>query len=58
MHNLAKKFKKREAKISEGMCQFRSSPKEIEYFDENRVIIFLEFFVRKIIFIQFLLCIV
>ncbi len=47
MHNLAKKIKKREARMGEGMCQFRSSPKEIEYFDED-----------KVIFIQFLLCII
>jgi hypothetical protein len=45
IHNLAKKIKKREAKMGEGMCQFRFSPKEIEYLDEDKVFFFLEFFV-------------
>jgi hypothetical protein len=29
VHNLAKKFKKRWARMGESMCQFKSSPKEI-----------------------------
>jgi hypothetical protein len=32
------------------MCQFRSSPKEIEYFGEDKVIFFLEFFVLNNLF--------
>jgi len=37
MHNLAKKIRKRWARIGEGMCQFRSSLKEIEYSSEDKV---------------------
>jgi hypothetical protein len=36
MHKLAKKIKKREARMGESMCQFKFPPKEIEYFDEDK----------------------
>ncbi len=45
VHNLAKKIKKRWARMGKGMCQFRSSPKEIEYFGEDKVNFFFEIFV-------------
>jgi hypothetical protein len=45
MHNLAKKIRNSEVRMGEGTCQFKSSFKEIEYFDEGKVIFFLEFFV-------------
>ncbi len=37
VHNLAKKSKKGQAKMEQGMCQSKSSPKEIEYANEDKV---------------------
>ncbi len=36
LHNLAQKSKKGQAKMEQGMCQFKSSPKEIEYANEDK----------------------
>jgi hypothetical protein len=45
MHNLAKKIWKGWVKMGKCMCTFRSSPLEIEYFSENKVILlFFELF--------------
>jgi hypothetical protein len=47
VHNLAKKSKKGQAKMEQGMCQFKSSPKEIEYTNEDKVnfLFLLKFFI-------------
>jgi hypothetical protein len=44
MHNLTKKLRKRWAKLRKGMCQFKFSPKEIEYLSADNVTFFFEFF--------------
>ncbi len=37
MHYLAQKMKKGQVKMEQNMCQFQSSPKEIEYSNEDMV---------------------
>ncbi len=37
MYNLAQKFKKKSTTMGEGMCQFKFSPKEIEYSSEVKL---------------------
>jgi hypothetical protein len=45
MYNLPQKFKKRSTRMGESMCQFKSSPKEIEYSSEGNFLFFWIFFV-------------
>jgi hypothetical protein len=40
MHNLAKKIYKGLVRMGEGMCEFMSPPKEIEYFNEYKAMFF------------------
>jgi len=40
VHNLTKKISEGWKRMEQGMCQFGSSPKEIEYFGEDKVILF------------------
>jgi hypothetical protein len=60
-HNKAKKINNNAtnvAKMGKNMCEFMSSPKEIEHSSEKKVIfIFLDFFLFTLFF-QFLLYIV
>jgi len=44
VYNLAQKIEKRSIRMGESICQFKSSPKEIEYSSEGNFLFFWIFF--------------